>query len=82
MTLGAQPGTAPVVPCAQAMTGMPPLALAVGTTTSALATAGSPSSRVVVFRIRHAEAPSGILRVYGSARTSFPGSAGTEAGAV
>lgn len=46
-TVGAQPGATPVVPCAQAMTGMPS-ARSRGTTTKPLATAGRPSSRVVV----------------------------------
>lgn len=77
---GAQPGMTPVVPWVHATTGRGVAAGAAGTTTIALAIAGAPASRVVVYRIRHACAPAGTPRMNGSLRSSAPGRAGTSSG--
>lgn len=61
-----------MVPWAQVMTGRGPSKGSVEVSTTALATAGMLSSRVVVHSIRHAVALSGTLASKGSLRSRAP----------
>jgi len=72
----------PVVPWLHAITGRGPAGGWAGVTTIALATAGTPASRVVVYKISHAFASAGTSRVNGSLRSSTPGRDATADGAV
>ena len=58
---------------AQAMTGCDPEPIESGIATTPLDSAGTPSCTVVVYRMRHADMPSGNSPLYGSYRNSLPG---------
>jgi hypothetical protein len=72
----------PVVPWATDSTGSGPGGRLIGASTVPLATAGTPSAMVVVYRIRQAWAPWGTPVVSGWLRSSRPGAAGRSVGGV